>query len=199
MIPTSVVISAKFSESIISHALVWSTLTGDSLALKKVQLHKGGDRHWQICFVFPLKMVSFCECLGWNELPQHVVSYCSGNGRPQGSEKWPKCPCCCLLRDAQSPLVSPQNSGLDILAEVLRLLQDRWTMFVSIVLVYVCCPLGIFSSEGGIVGPPHSPHGPGLDLILYNQSIPRSLFVIWGPHCVPSVGTQILLREAFLV
>lgn len=61
MIPTSAGISAKPPESIISHALVWSTLTGDSLVLKKVQLPKGGERQWQICFVFLLKTVSLCE------------------------------------------------------------------------------------------------------------------------------------------
>lgn len=71
-------------------------------------------------------------------------------------------------------------------------------MFASIVLVYVCCPLGILSSEGGIVGPPHSPHGPGLDLILYNQSIPRSLFIIWGPQCVPQCGDTNTFERSFL-
>lgn len=54
--------------------------------------------------------------------------------------------------------------------------------------VYVYCPLGIFSSEGGILGPLHSPSCPGLDHMLYNQSIPRSLCMIWGPHFWPSLG-----------
>lgn len=54
MIPASAVIWEKLSsESIISHALV---------ALKKPQLPKRGDRHWQICAVFLLKTVSLCEC-----------------------------------------------------------------------------------------------------------------------------------------
>lgn len=72
-------------------------------------------------------------------------------------------------------------------------------MFACIVLVYVCCPLGMLSGEGGVLGPLHSPHCPGSDFILYNHSIPRTLFMIWGPHLVPSTGIQSPSREVLLV
>lgn len=97
------------------------------------------------------------------------------------------------------PPGSPQNSGLDILLEGLKLLWEQAN--------HVClhssglCLLSSWHAFKwrGVLGPLHSPHCPGSDLILYNQSIPRTLFMIWGPHLVPSTGIQSPSREVLLV